>query len=74
MHPTGCSSAADEWAPALPLTNPLEVEAMEKAIQEVLEQWSKGSFTAQRAIYDNDDSVAVAAAVAAAVENALWVS
>jgi hypothetical protein len=44
---------------------------MEKAIQEVLEQWSKGSFTTQRAIYDNGDSEAVAAAAAAAVENAL---
>ena len=59
-------AAAGKGAPEPPPANPLD--AMEKAVQEVLEQWSKGSFTAQRAVYDNDE------AVAAAVENAVWVS
>lgn len=35
---TSCSSAAGKGAPALPLTNPVEVDAMDKVIQEVVQR------------------------------------
>lgn len=44
------------------------MEATEKALQEVLESWSKGAFTVQRVVYGNDENICVA------IENTIWVS
>ena len=41
---------------------------MEKAVLEVLSAWSKGTFTVQRIVYNNDENICIA------VETSVWVS
>ena len=43
-------------------------EVMEKSLLGYLEAWSKGSFTASRAIYGENDALCIA------IESAIWVS